>query len=181
MKDGLRVEELLLAGAAIVAAARRGTELALVGIGWATVDAERAAIELASVLPGSTPPEAGWEPADRDDLLGARASARTVHILPRLAGSVARAADGLRVPDPLTLVLLEPDTEGRLAAFLARNGEGVAAAYVRGSGETTLAGQRSGPAPGPLGPARLLVGSRPSGPSLVVLEPNGRPGGTIRP
>ena len=36
------------------------------------------------------------------------------------------------------LLLLEPDTEGRLAATIARHGEGVVAVYVRASGGADL-------------------------------------------
>jgi hypothetical protein len=74
---------------------------ALVAVGWATVDLERTVSE----VPGVTFDDAGEERA-----LGARA-------LRARFGSV-------------DLIVLEPSTEGRLAGWLALNGEGVAVLYV---------------------------------------------------
>ena len=73
----------------------------LVGIGWATVDIERTVAGL---------PGVDVRAAADDELLGARAW---------------RTSSG-----PVALVLLEPNTEGRLAAALARRGEGIAALYL---------------------------------------------------
>jgi hypothetical protein len=76
----------------------------VVGLGWATVDLDRAAADL--------------RPADRnaiavdDELLGARG---------------LRFAPG---SGEIRLVILEPSTEGRLAASLARRGEGPLVLYV---------------------------------------------------
>jgi hypothetical protein len=104
--------------AAVAAAAENASEVAselaparIVGVGWATVEAERAFAELDGRL-GS----ALWSPVDRDALLGASAWRR----MPSPDGST-------------DLFVLEPDTEGRLAASLARFGEGVAAVYVQGA------------------------------------------------
>jgi len=144
----------------------------IVGIGWATVDLERAAAQLDPAL---ALPADGWTPATRDQLLGA-----TALLGPWLAltPGPALGPDG-RGP---RLVLLEPDTEGRLAASLARHGEGVAVVYVtnssdeRGALVPTHAGgspgtpARSSVAPGPLGRGRLLLGGPISGPHVVVLE-----------
>ncbi|HET7181939.1 MAG TPA: hypothetical protein VFI15_06875 [Candidatus Limnocylindrales bacterium] len=97
------------AGAATVSATR------ISGIAWATVEADRAFRELDGALGAAT----SWVPQERDGLLGA---------------SVWR-----RNPSPGdgggALFVVEPDTEGRLAANLARFGEGVAAVYVGGRGE----------------------------------------------
>jgi hypothetical protein len=90
-------------------------ELRLVGVGWATVEAERAFEELASL---GVP--AAWGAQERDAQLGASVWRREP------------SPDGLAGP---ALLVLEPDTEGRLAAFLARFGEGVAAIYLAGRGE----------------------------------------------
>jgi hypothetical protein len=90
--------------------------LRITGVGWATVDVDRALAELGAVLDGP----ARWLAEARDPLLGA---------------SVRR-----RDPAPGTgpaLFVLEPDTEGRLAAALARFGEGVAVAYLAGGGEAS--------------------------------------------
>jgi hypothetical protein len=90
-------------------------ELRLVGLGWATVEAERAFEELASL---GVP--AAWGAQERDAQFGASVWRREP------------APDGFDGP---ALFVLEPDTEGRLAAFLARFGEGVAAAFLAGRGE----------------------------------------------
>ena len=86
--------------------------LRLEAIGWATVDADRAREDLVAVVGR----DATWHPVERDSLLGA--SAWRCEPPPD-----ARVA----------LVLLEPDTEGLLAAFLARFGEGIAAVYLVGA------------------------------------------------
>jgi hypothetical protein len=124
--------------------------LPIVGIGWATVELDRAERELVGL--GCS----GWDRAPRDDLLGA----------------TARQCRG----SSLRYVLLEPDTEGRVAASLARFGEGVAAVYLGRSDQPTGGGADaaealSKPAPGTLGMARLLLGGPPWGPHVVVLEP----------
>lgn len=83
---------------------RLGTtgEAAVVALGVATVDGERAAAGL---------PGLAFRPAPDDGLLGARV----------LAASL---------PSGRMLLLLEPTREGRLTAFLARHGEALAALYV---------------------------------------------------
>jgi hypothetical protein len=71
---------------------------------------------------------------------------------------------------PPLLLILEPDTEGRLAASLARHGEGIAAIYVAaGAGAAFAAGSLSRPATGPLGPARHLAGGALGDASILVL------------
>lgn len=91
----------------------------------------------------------------------------------------ARAA---RVGDPRAVVL-EPSREGRLAAALARAGEGPAALYLglasaplaaavarlRARGATVVAGH------GPLGPQRLVRSIPPSAPHLVLVAVPGEP------
>lgn len=148
------VAALRQAGEAIVAASRLA-EASLVAIGWATID-----------LDGPAEPPATMAAADdptglltRDELLGARV---------RRVGS----ADGIAV------VLLEPDTEGRLAASLARFGEGAAVVWVasRRSAPDPIDELRqrgitlSRPAEGPFGTERLVVGGPPAGPHVLVLE-----------
>ena len=103
----------LVAAAEAIRSATNLGNLRITGIGWATVEAERAFLELEAALG-----PAMWAGEARDVLLGA---------------SVWR-----RDPSPLgdiAVFVLEPDTEGRLAACLARFGEGVAAVYVAGAGE----------------------------------------------
>ena len=69
-------------------------------------------------------------------------------------------------------VLLEPDTEGRLAASLARHGEGLAAIWFgpRQDVSDALPAGFGSLADGPLGPARLLLGGPPWGLSVLLLE-----------
>ena len=76
----------------------------IVAVCWATIDLERSVADA----------ELMFSAASRDALLGARA---------------ASAAVGSSY-----LLIEEPDTEGRLAAHLARFGEGVAAVYVESAG-----------------------------------------------
>jgi hypothetical protein len=146
--------------------------LRLAGLGWATVELDRAADELGMWLGDAAAPDA------IDPLLGARAR--------------VRAAGGL--PGD-TVLLLEPSTEGRLAATLARDGEGPAALYLqpveglrawaaaaRARG-LTLSARRVGP----LGGSVLVAGGPLAGPHLVIVDtPRARasrtPGaGTIAP
>ena len=126
----------------------------LVAIGWATVEIERGEKELeAAVGAGGS-----WVDAPRDALLGARAA---IYRLGEVVG-------------PL-LVLLEPDTEGRLAASLARHGEGVAAVYVTARpGSVLERGSFGIPAGGPLGRGQCLAVGRLGEPSIVVLETDPR-------
>jgi hypothetical protein len=146
--------------------ARDDAAFRTVGIGWATVELERAAAELGRLL--DLPPDP-WTPAGRDQLLGA-----ATLLGPRLGPLV----DGPR------LVLLEPYTEGRLAASLARHGEGVAAVYVAGLAPTLVppdggasppAPSRSAAAPGPLGRGRLVLGGPIWGPHVIALDATPNP------
>ena len=131
----------------------------VVGVGLATVDADRFALDRGWSLTRIAP----------DRILGAHVSA------------VDRAAQTL---------LLEPDTEGRIAASLARWGEGPAALYLRcadrietaraavlerGGGATALAA-------GPFGRAFALTGGPIWGPHVVVVESDAfwNGAGTIR-
>lgn len=139
--------------ATTVTADPRLAELPLVGIGWATVEGERAMRELDARFPAATAHgRQVWRPAARDEDLGALAWVRIA------------AGD-----EPASIVVLEPDTEGRLAASLARWGEGVAAIYLgppadpAGSGVPHARG-------GPLGLGRLVRGGPAWGPHVVVLE-----------
>lgn len=125
-------------------------------LGWATVELDRAVRELGDTL--GIRPERFAASAD-SRFLGARCR-------------VAQAA----LPGRAALVVLEPATEGRLAATLARYGEGPAVIWLavadlahavdvaRAAGIATSAG-RDGPfgverlLGGPIhGPHRLLVG-----------------------
>lgn len=125
----------------------------VVAIGWATVDLERASAAFGRELPAGV----GFEPVDDDRLLGAGC------LVARPTGEPA-------------IVLLEPATEGRLAAFLARHGEGPVAVWLEARLE--LAGGAAAARPkaaGPFGPERLLAGPA-GGPFALVIA---RPASTI--
>jgi hypothetical protein len=135
-----------------------------IAVGWATVERDRVEATFATSYPGAV---TSTVELGVDELLGAH-----VRLLrPGIAGLPA-------------LVLLEPSTEGRLAATLARNGEGPAAIWLASSPEAAAdavdsAGvRRSIAARGPFGPEVLLLDGPIHGPHrLVVLaEP-----GTITP
>ena len=147
-------DRLLAGGDDILARARLDNPAlegaTLVAIGWATVEIERAERELETAIGDG----GSWAEAPRDALLGARAG-------------VYRSIAAER---PL-VVVLEPDTEGRLAASLARHGEGVAAAYVTvRAGEVLTAGAFGIPAGGPLGRGRRLARGGIGEPSIIVLD-----------
>jgi len=110
-------------------------------VGWATVDLERSAGE----IPGLTFGDPVGEPA-----LGARATRTGV-------GSI-------------DLLLLEPSTEGRLAGWLARNGEGVAVLYVEATAPADSAGT-PGRATALGRSGRLDVPDDRTLPFLIVLDP----------
>jgi hypothetical protein len=130
-----------------------GVRLVTVGVGWATVELARAAVEL-------VPHGAGGavRPAEPDLLLGA-------------AAWTWRPAS----PGPV-LVLLEPNTEGRLAAGLAHRGEGPLALYLAPSAGLAAGvealeatGLRCRPGRGPFGEAALVLGRPVAGPQLILV------------
>ena len=120
---------------------------------WATVELDRAAASIA-IAARSTP-------VLEAPLLGARA---------RVVGLVPGA-------EPPEIVVAEPSTEGSLAAYLARHGEGWAAAYLRVASpalDGALARLRkagvvvTNEGSGPYGPERLLPGDDRSGPFVLL-------------
>lgn len=111
-----------------------GPAVAVAGIGWATVDLERAAVAW---------PERRFLPGLPEASLGART-----------------LVERDPAPGTLAIVLLEPSTEGRLAAMLARHGEGPVVLYVARVGA---------------GPRHLVRLPIVTGPHLSVGEPPGLP------
>jgi hypothetical protein len=129
-----------------------GLRFRIVAIGWATVDLDRLAD---AIEPGG----GGFQAVAADELLGA-------------AARLSRAVAG-----KLPLVLLEPTTEGRLAAALARRAEGPAVVYLApndgqlGSSleRLAVAGIRTRPGSGPFGEAALVLGRAAARPQLILV------------
>jgi hypothetical protein len=122
--------------------------------GWATVELDRAEREVVLAQ--------GWRPGEpaADDLT-VGASTRIAHSPP---GSEA-------------IVLLEPSTEGLLAASLARHGEGFLVDYllVASLDRAAETARRGGIAlspvsSGPFGRERLVTGGPRWGPHLILAE-----------
>ena len=113
-----------------------------IATGWATVDLDRAVGERA----GDLAPGVDFEPAPRSAALGARC----------VRGAAAHS-DGW-------IVLLEPDTEGRLTGFLARHGEGWAATWHAGE-------PGAGATAGPVGRESIEPGGPREGPFRLVVAP----------
>lgn len=114
-------------------------------VGWATVELDRAATELTAVLGLPADP---FELAADSVALGARC---------RIGRSVLAGGR--------SLVLLEPFTEGRLAATLARLGEGPVAVWL---GRVPVDGSVSALWPGPFGPERIILGGPIHGPHRLL-------------
>jgi hypothetical protein len=120
--------------------------------GWATVELDRAQEEVAA---GSAASAAATVSEVADDrVLGARCR-------------LVRFADGQEV------ILLEPSIEGRLAAALARHGEGTVVRFLLADRGATERARRAGftvssEGRGPFGPERLVVDGPRSGPFLLI-------------
>jgi hypothetical protein len=134
--------------------------------GWATVDSDRVERSLVASF-GRLSPTRSRDLAD-DTLLGARC---------RLLSSG---------PAALEVLLLEPVTEGRIAASLARFDEGPVALYVLVPAERFREVLRdlqtgglvlSGEGSGPFGPERLVAGSPRWGAHLVIAGDGARRAG----
>jgi len=144
--------------------------LRLVADLWATVDLERALRER-----GRSPDEAGA--ALVDPLLGARV---VVIVDDITTGDVPDDAPGGVGPGGAAIALAEPTTEGRLAASLARNGEGPAGQYLAVPDGDTIEAYRgrahaagvaiSRVEPGPFGRSVLLLGRPVAGPHVIVVD-----------
>jgi hypothetical protein len=87
-----------------------------------------------------------------------------------ILGATTRLGRG-HAPDgrAIWIVLLEPDTEGRLAATLAHAGEGWATTWAS-AGPGTGTSRMSAARPGPLGVERLILGGPVAGPHHLLVE-----------
>ncbi len=117
-------------------------------IGWATVELDRAEAEL-SVALGL--PAGAFGEAASSAALGA-------------SGCIAVGV----LPDGLSLVILEPSTEGRLAGTLARHGEGPAVVWYATGSAATGVGLATAQ-PGPFGPERLVADDPIHGPHRFLI------------
>ena len=120
--------------------------------GWATIELDRAEVEVAALLADLGTPTIEAAPDER--VLGARC---------RL----------LRFAPGRDMLLLEPSTEGRLAAALARHGEGSVVLYLLVDQGAAERARRAGftlgaVGPGPLGKERLVIAGPKTGPFLVL-------------
>ncbi|MBI3746330.1 MAG: hypothetical protein HY264_07380 [Chloroflexi bacterium] len=119
--------------------------------GWATVELDRAEEEVAGLLGLDEPVRASA--VDDDRVLGARCR--------------------LLQAGTTSVLLMEPSTEGRLAAALARRGEGFTVRYLLVDGGAPERARRAGfmltsAGRGPFGGERLVVDGPRSGPFLVL-------------
>lgn len=131
--------------------------------GWATVELDRAEASF-----GAASGSAGSvvHPATGAALTGAAHDDARDELLGALV-RVIQAADHREV------VLLEPFTEGRLAATLARHGEGFAVLYLIADAVAPARAMAAGfvlssAGLGPFGPQRLVVQGPRWGPFLVI-------------
>ena len=129
------------------------------------VDDELADLEGASAAPGWAALAIAWATVDLERVV-AEIGAGPVDRRPRDATLGASVVLVRRRPVPVAL--LEPDTEGRLAAMLARHGEGPVGVYaVRAGVPDAVFGDA-----GPFGPQRLLaIAMSPWAPALIQVEP----------
>lgn len=132
-------------------------------VGWATVELDRAVTQLRAAL---QIPSRRFVDAPGSVCLGARCL---------IAKGVLRGG--------VSLVILEPNTEGRLAAALARHDEGPVAVWLavenlaEAAATLRMVGRpTSHPETGPFGVERLLLDGPIHGPHRLLVE---RPG-TIR-
>jgi hypothetical protein len=107
----------------------------VIAVGWATVELDRAAAELAADL-GSV--AGAFAPAADSVALGARC-----RVMPAA------------LPGRVAVAIVEPATEGRLAGSLARYGEGPVAVWFAAG--PALADKADGASDGPFGPERLAL------------------------
>ncbi len=127
-----------------------------VAVGWTTVELARTEASIREAAAGLVGP---FEEAPGDALIGA-------HVRVATLGLAA-------VPTIRAIALLEPSTEGRLAASLARLSEGPAVVWLARDATSDASTDRpatSSPAAGPFGPERLLPGGERDGRLVLVVD-----------
>ena len=129
----------------------------VLAVGWATVELERAVSELAAELDMDA---ATFAEAPPSAALGARCW---------IAGSLDRSVGDVM------LAVLEPSTEGRIAAALARWDEGPVVAWYATTDRAVV--PEAAPA-GPFGPERMVGGDPLTGPHRLLVAAGA---GTIAP
>ena len=136
---------------------------------------ERAIAEVAG--PGAVTLATIWATVDIERTLADRGvEAVEIGNDPFLGARVVAPARG--VEDPPTAIA-EPSTEGRLAATLARHGEGLVGRYVAVADGLERAAARAADRriavtriePGPFGPSMLVLLGPVTGPHLILCEP----------
>ena len=139
-----------------VASVRAAIPVEPLAVGWATVELDRAVAEVGTAL---QLPAARFADAAGSVILGAR----------------CLVASGV-LPGGVALILLEPNTEGRLAGTLARHDEGPAAVWLSArnladavAGLATAGFAVSPAQAGPCGAEGLIDGPR-YGPHLLLVE-----------
>lgn len=154
------IERLVAFGTAAAAWLPSSLPGRAIALGWATVDLDRAVEELGNAL-------------------GLPSGRFALALDSRLLGARCRVADAV-LPDGSAFAVLEPTTEGRLAATLARLGEGPAAIWLAttadrrpGAVATERDGTFSAPYDGPFGPERLIRGGPVHGPHRLLVGPPG--------
>lgn len=120
----------------------------VIAVGWATVELDRAARDVGKAL--------GTTFVDVDGSIHLGCACRRS----------STAVDGVRI------VLLEPTTEGRLAATLARHGEGWAVVWFARDDHGDMLGvaRWSAARDGPFGSERLALGGPLAGPHRLLVE-----------
>ncbi len=152
-EDRVAAIHRFVAGILAERAAAGLADASVLGVGWATVELDRAQAEFGG----------DFEAAADDLILNAWCRIAGVAVAGRAV--VGPAADvGPR------LVLMEPSTEGRLAAMLARHGEGPLIVWLEAGLANAVQRPLSRLSPGPFGPERLVLGGPFWGPHMLLVE-----------
>ena len=127
-----------------------------IAVGWTTVELARTE---ASILEAAAEAVGPFEDAPGDEVIGAHVRVAALR-LPS-------------IPTVRTIAILEPSTEGLLAASLARLGEGPAVVWLArdaAAGTSADGAATSAPGAGPFGPERLLLGGERDGRPVLVVD-----------